>query len=413
MNSSLISNSRYNIHVVNKMIVIFLFILYPVVALPFICSEIIRGRRYAFTLLALFIAWLGFLYPPTGDLYRYHLDFEYYKVLDYPHLLETLKGGMDILQPISFWALSKIGFNANATRFLYVYIATELIFSICYDFIKKYSFSKKQIVILLLLVILYIRFERLTVRFGLSTSLFIFGWYSCLYKNKNRFMPVILSILNHFAFIVPLIAFLGSLVCKYRFRRWLILALILVSFTLSGDYLSALINMLPFDDSVINHLLVYTDGYWAGAFYEDHSAKFKLGNMLMRLPFFVLSFVFYKWYSQDKLSISILFMLIVVVVSSPFESLRMRMEQVYVWQLIVFCMVHSKQWIFNKRFVHRALAIGMIYLFLSTWTIRRQLSISHESKILYPSWVIYHSGYDNNWVNVNVYEDGAPANISF
>lgn len=414
MNTSSLSSRKYNVNIINKIIILLLFILYPFIALPFIFNEILRGRRYAYSLFAIFIGLLGFLYPPIGDLYRYHIDFEMYRSLDYQGLLDILTTKMDILQPMMFWSLSRLGFPPDIIRFIYVYISAALIFRIFYELLNTGAFSKRQIALIIILAVLFIRFERMTVRFGLSSSLFIYGWYSCLYKGgKYGIWAMILSVLNHFSFIVPVIAFISSLICKIRFHKLLILVLVFLTFCLSGDYLSALIQILPFDDNVVNHLLLYTDGYWAGDFLNDQSAKFKLGNTLLRIPFFVLSIIFYKWFRHDKFSTSILFTLMVVVISSPFESLRIRMEQIYVLQLIVFCVIYAKKWLTNILFIRNAICIGCIYLFICTWTIRRQLYISHEAMIFLPSVVIYNSGYDNNWVSLNVYSDGAPKNINF
>ena len=187
---------------INKIITIVLFVIYPLLALPFIFIEIYNRRRYALSLLAIYLGYFAMLYAPTGDLYRYFQDF-----------------------------------TCDATRFLYVYISSELLFSIYYDITEKSKNSQIVNLLLLLLLLLFVKYERFTVRFGMSTMFFTFGWYKILFCNKKWYwLLILLSILNHFSFILPVMAFVGARIINFQPKRWVFICLFIGSFILSGDY---------------------------------------------------------------------------------------------------------------------------------------------------------------------------------
>ena len=73
-----------NLSVSRKYLVlpILLFILCPIMSLPFIFYYISKRKYEAMTLLSLFMALCSMLWPPTGDLYRRHnmMYFEFQKM---------------------------------------------------------------------------------------------------------------------------------------------------------------------------------------------------------------------------------------------------------------------------------------------------------------------------------------------
>lgn len=395
----------------DKIIVVCLFLLWPFLSLPFLLVELYKGRRYAFSLVAVLLGYFALLYAPTGDLYRYFQDYLTYSSLSISEFFMDLKGQMDVFQPTTFYLFSRIGMSADWIRFLYVYLSSELLFSIYCSSVRTNNNYKNFIIFLLL--ILFVRFERFTVRFGLSTMFFVFGWYKLEYCNQRKYWSFfLLAILNHFAFILPVVAYVVARFIRFKPSKGIFLAILVGTFCLSGDYLSSIISHLPFNESVVNHLLAYTDGYWAADFLDDLSAKYNLGRNLLRLPFYVFSLVLIFQYKKDRVLGTIVMTLILVLLFSPFIKVQSRMEQVYVIQALVYLMNNTDELLKTKKRVYCALALGCMYTFICTWTIRRELSLSHETRLLCPSWVIWKSTYTEDWVDFNVYQDGAP-NVNF
>lgn len=394
---------------VNKIITIVLFVLYPLLALPFILCAIYGRRRYALSLLAIYLGYFAMLYAPTGDLYRYFLDFTLYQNLSFTEFKLSISNKMDFIQPFLFWSMAKVGLTCDAVRFLYVYISSELLFSIYYDITEKSKNSQIVNFLLFLLLLLFVKYERFTVRFGMSTMFFTFGWYKILFCGQKRYWILILiAILNHFSFILPVIALIGARLINFQPKRWLFISLFLGSFILSGDYVSSIISILPFDENIINHLLAYTDGYWAGEFLDDHSAKFNLGRNLLKLPYFIFTVLLIKDYEVNKITGTIVATMILLFVFSTFVTIQSRLQQVYVFQVMVYLLSKGDCYLRCKKHVIYAFSLGLVYLFLCTWTSRRELFLSREIKLLYPTYSIWTSPFTEEWVNYNVFTDGAP-----
>lgn len=394
---------------INKIITIVLFVIYPLLALPFIFIEIYNRRRYALSLLAIYLGYFAMLYAPTGDLYRYFQDFTFYQNLSFAEFKLSMSNKMDFMQPFLFWGMAKLGFTCDATRFLYVYISSELLFSIYYDITEKSKNSQIVNLLLLLLLLLFVKYERFTVRFGMSTMFFTFGWYKILFCNKKWYwLLILLSILNHFSFILPVMAFVGARIINFQPKRWVFICLFIGSFILSGDYLSGIISLLPFDENIINHLLAYTDGYWAGEFLDDHSARFSLGRNLLKLPYFIFTFLLIKDYEVNKITGTIVASMLLLFVFAAFITIQSRLQQVYVFQALIYLLSKGDSYLKCKKHIIYAFSLGFIYLFLCTWTMRRELSLSQEKKLLYPTYSIWTSPFTEEWVDYKVFTDGAP-----
>lgn len=388
---------------------VLLFLIYPLAALPFICIEIYNRKRYAFSLLAIYLGYFAMLYPPTGDLYRYYQSFVLYSTLSFSELLNVLTNMMDILQPFLFWGVAKLGMTCDSVRFLYLYIACELIFTMYYELTEGNGKPKNLNFLLFILLLMFLRFERYTVRFGMSTVFFVFGWYRIFFFNKRSFwLLILLAILNHFSFILPTLALIGARCISFRPKRWVFLSLFVGTFLLSGDYISSIISLLPFNENVINHLLAYTDGYWAGDFLEDHSAMFNLGRNLLKFPFFLFTLLLLKDFKEDQVTGTVVMSMVLVFIFSAFVTIQSRMEQIYVLQALVLLLKQGGDFLMNRKYARLAVICGCFYLFVCTWTIRRELSISQEYKLLYPSYCIWTAPYEEDWVNTMVFTDGAP-----
>ena len=113
--------------------IILLFFIFPLLSLPLILNKIYLGKRYAFTLLALYIGCFGLLYPPAGDLYRYRNDYFLYENLDFSTFISFASLRMDYFLALLLYTLSNFNIENDISRFIYAWIGSELIFSIFYN----------------------------------------------------------------------------------------------------------------------------------------------------------------------------------------------------------------------------------------------------------------------------------------
>ena len=56
-----------------------LFLIWPMLALPCVIVEVLNRRKYSFVLLTIFMGYIDYLWPPTGDLYRHTLSYFEFK----------------------------------------------------------------------------------------------------------------------------------------------------------------------------------------------------------------------------------------------------------------------------------------------------------------------------------------------
>ena len=66
------------------------------------------------------MGYMGMLYPPAGDMYRYAEDFNLYKELDWEYFWIFMALKFDYFLPLLSWILGKLGAYPESTRFLFV-----------------------------------------------------------------------------------------------------------------------------------------------------------------------------------------------------------------------------------------------------------------------------------------------------
>lgn len=184
----------------------------------------------------------------------------------------------------------------------------------------------------------------------------------------------------------------------------------IVSFMLSGNILVSILDKLPISDQLLFHLMNYFDGYWSQEYLNDHSLKYKIMTFL----FSFLTYIYYWGYiaTYDKkanrqllyVNSFILFTLIVAPFSVVYERfLGVSLLIMKVHYLYYYDSANCKMVNFLRLFAFCA----MFATLLNWWSVRRELSISEESCLLYSTSVqiLFHS-YDKNWINDNIMDDG-------
>lgn len=393
----------------SNVVLMLLFAVYPILAFPFILIEIYNNKRFAYSCLSIFCGYAALLYPPTGDLYRYTIDYLTYSNLDYLEFSQLLDDKIDYLHAFFLWFLGRLEINCDISRFIYVWFSCELIFSIFYNLFLKFN-NKKERFIYFLILILLLSFVSFLYRYGFSVVLFVYGTYQVIYNNNRikGYIYIFFACLNHFSIFVFFIPFIIQDVLNFKGNKLIVLVCLIGTFIFSSDIISQLIRFLPFDPSFIEHLLVYTDGYYAEDFFEDHSLKFRLGITLQKINYLAMVCIYYINYKDKKISGWITIILMILFVFSPFAKIKGRFEHIIFLTSLIYVMdlLANKQIRYVYKTKRILILVGLFYTCVSIWTVRRQLIISEEHTMFLPTYSIITSTYTEKWLNNNLYVNG-------
>lgn len=401
----------------DKVETVIFFFLFPFFSLPVLFKKIYRGERYAFSLLAIFIGFIGLLYPPSGDLYRYALD--YYDVLDIPFqdFLSAIQGKMDFLFYFVLWLFGKIGLSYDLVRFLFVWIGAELTFDIFYKITTEIRLHDKRATFrLFIILMLLVDFLRYSYRFGLSNAFLVYSVYSIFYQKKytKGFVFLALSIINHYSYVLYAVVILFLVLFNFKGSRFLSIAAMLILFITGSPFVGNLINALPFDPSIIEHLMIYVDGVWVGDYLQDMSFRYNLMLFLNSSTVLLLCLLYLYTFNKGKMSGFLTLSIIIMGVFSFSGTLKERFEYAIILPILVFLMTwlvekHNMRMKKSRVIIMTLLMIGSYSFFSSFWSRKVELSISKEYKLLYsPAPLILFSTYDKNWIDNNIGPDACP-----
>ena len=385
-----------------------MFIIYPLLSIPGIMIEIARNKKYAYILLAIFMGYIGMLYTPAGDFYRYVLDFTSYKTESYDSIKSIIMSGNDFIQPMLFWIIAKLGMSSDATRFVYNLLGYLLLFSMVRKYTEKAPTNNSRFN-LFIIVIMMVSFRLFLSRYGLSTILFVYGVFN-IFEGKNKgWIYLVISFLHHFAFAVLFIVFVIFWIFRYKGNKYFTLILLISSFIFTSDILSPILESLAGSVPIVNHILYYVDGYYANEYLEDHSVRFRIMTMLSSFGYYSLLLFFYFSFRKSEYSGFIDTLLLLIVIVSPFQGICGRFILVAQIFLLLYFVRYISQNGYPGRHVKNYFIItSLLLLFINIWGARRELYLSNENRILLPSVFIWNAEFSNEWIDMNISSDGAP-----
>ena len=168
-------------------------------------------------------------------------------------------------------------------------------------------------------------------------------------------------------------------------------------------------NVIGDSVPVVEHVLHYTDGYYAQEYYQDHSAKYRLGVLLSQIGYYVLLLFFAIYFKKGTISGLIVEFLTLLVVVSPFDVIHTRFVTFTMYLLLVYLIYYASHIGFLTKFwIKSFMVVSLLLCIINIWTTRRELSISKELSILLPTAYILTNQYTEEWVNHNVTLDGSP-----
>lgn len=390
----------------NTIISILLFIVYPLASIPLVIRGMLRCEKWSFFLWAVFMGLLGILYPPTGDLYRYTLDYFQIRDISWTDFKIFLLLKQDWLLPYLSYGLGKLGLHFDLSRFIYNFVSYWLLGLIYLDISKSNPAYSKKDALLFLGSFMMFSIGTYTIRFSASSILFAYGAYQIVYRHRRSgWFYAVLSVINHLSFIVFLVALFF---CKFRFfnfQRKYIIILVVICFVCDSDFMLKLLSFMPID--IISHYSIYLDGYWAGEYLKDHSFLYRLQTLLVSLISYAAAIIYIMTYKKNQTASIVNAVLLLSALVAPFVTLATRFVGVLLLFIKIQFLTIYRQ---NARF-HRYLVIlfclSIFSNLMGLWGSRRQLNISNMGIILYSSLPkILNYTYSEHWINSNVFDNG-------
>lgn len=393
-----------------------LFILLPLYSTPFIVYGMWKQRKSAFVLWALFMGLIGILIPPTGDFYRYTMDYELYKGLDWGDFILVASFKKDLMLPMVSYFIAEAGLNFDMSRFLYNFWSYYLLGILYLDIVQANSnLQNKKEAMYALGFFMVFNLYAFCARYSLSTVFLVYGAYKIVYKErKNGWCWIGLSIVNHFSFIIQAIALLFQQLHFFRFGKKIVILFILCSFCFDSSLMIKAFNALPVD--FVSSYIEYVDGYWASDYLNDRSWKYKIMLFIGNLIQYFCVLIFIMQYNKNDRKYTSLTnaMLLLATITTPFAAISTRFLSVMVYFIKVHLLVvydGSKKML---KYLVLMFWLTMLSNIMGIWGSRRQISISDFPILFYSSFFhIMNHTYDDNWIHRNVAEDGDLLQVNF
>ncbi len=390
------------------LITLILFIVYPLLSLPFIIQGMFKYQKWAFILFSCFMGLVGLLFPPTGDFYRYTQDALFIKNLSWDEFLVYSFVKFDYFLVYLSYVLTHLGVNFDISRFIYNTIGYLLLSKIFLELLEYNKEIKKKYRCIFFGLFICISLNMFLYRFFFSMILFLYGSYQIIiFHRKTGALFLMWAVLNHLSFIIFVIGFIGQRLGLFRFNRYIIAILCFIACFLDSNVVKNLFQILPVQ--YIDRYMIYLDGYWAGDYLEDHSLRYRI--MLIVSSFITYSSILIYYLIYDKINKEkkalTNYILLLVAFMSPFATIVGRFLTVLSLSIKIIFMYSFKD---NSLF--RKCAYVLFYLTLlddgmGIWSCRKELIMSDSNILLYGSFpsIITHS-YSEDWLNRNVFEDG-------
>ena len=386
------------------------FIVYPIITLPWIVQGMLRYERWAFIMWAMFMGFIGILYPPVGDFYRYTRDFYFYKELDWVDFLMVVSLKFDYLLAFLSYSVGKLDLNFDIVRFIYNFVAYLLLGLLFLKLTRKNPYLSNDRRTRILALVLFIPFSisLFLFRFFFSMILFMYGTYLIIVDTKKKgWLFVALSVLNHFSFLVFLAALIFHRWGLFKFNRQIIAVLGVFGVFCGGLIVHSVMNYLPTD--IVNHISIYIDGYWAGDFMEDRSVRYRIQQLLGNLVVYCAVGAFILLYPSkpSRLAAWVNSLLLLAFISSPFVVMYGRFLIVLMYGIKIFLLYSFNNSPMSRKALYALFICVIISNLTDVWSIRRQLSISRETQLFCSSSIgILTNHYSETWITDNVFESG-------
>lgn len=396
-----------------KFLGILIFIIYPILSFLFILKGILKRERWAYLLGAIFMGYMGILYPPAGDMYRYAEDFNLYKELDWDQFWVFMALKFDYFLPLLSWILSKLGAYPESIRFLFVACSYYLLFDLYHDITFSNVNMTKRTKVYSLILLVPLTFSSYLFRMGLAQVVLLYGIYWYLIKNSKKGLFFILfSAFIHVSYTPFILIAIISRFKIFNFSKGIFVCIcFLLIFVESSSLGITLLRSLPFSESLLAHL----EEYISGSQSEDLTSLFTIKQLIAKyffnIVYYITLYQYYVFYKSNpqplKIKQFVNIFLLFIIMSSSVPVLHERLLNV----LKVFLILSSLYFMNNSFRMQRLLRIVVLFTVINTlfvfWQLRFFLRFS-QFDILFQSSSVHliDFHYTDEWISRHVDEEG-------
>lgn len=410
IHSLILSDRRNNQY---KILGILIFIIYPVLSFPFILKGILKRERWAYLLGAIFMGYMGMLYPPAGDMYRYAEDFNLYKELDWEYFWIFMALKFDYFLPLLSWILGKLGAYPESTRFLFVACSYYLLLDLYHDITLSNKGMTRRTRVYSLILLVPLTFSIYLFRMGFAQTVLVYGIYWFLIKNRKKgLFFIIFAVLIHISYMPFVFIAIASRYKIFNFSTNVFCCLCFLLVLIESSSLGVtLLRSLPFSESLLAHLEEYISGSQSKDLSSQFTVKQLIAKYFFNIVYYITLYQYYIFYKSNPQPLKIkrfmnIFILIIIM-SSSVPILHDRLLDV----LKVFLILSSLCFINNSLRMQRFLRIVVVFMIINTlfafWQLRFFLRFS-QFDILFKSssvqLVDFH--YTDKWISKNIDEEG-------
>lgn len=395
--------------------VILLFIICPLLSLPCIIYYASHQKKWAYTLLAVFMGLCAMLWPPTGDLYRHNMMYFDFQNMTLINFIDFIKLKLDFLLYTISYIFAKIGIPFEFIRFIFIFISYKLIFNIYEDICKNIEANNQIIKTIFFIFYLSVMFFVIVegLRFGLAAILLAYGSYQYFAKhNRKGTIYIFLSCITHFS-VIPIVLIIILIKIGLKINRALVIILsVACLICCNPTVFQAIIDILPIDSTTHAALTAYITGYWGGDFLEDHSIKYLISKYLGHITIYPLIYLVLS--QKNKSKYQQLANILIICTCACFaisDTLYFRIAILFIPIGLSLYFVKSKSYKISTTFI--LLFCSLISFGSQIYTYRRESTLSREYLLVCPAPIALCNVFTEQWINQHVYEDGAGKSLNY
>ena len=380
-----------------------LFVISPILSLPFIFYDVYKRHVGGLILFALFMGLLAYLTPPFADLYRHTRDyFNMYEYSSFDSFSKSLKDDF-LVQSFSYF-LYHNGIKYTVARLLFTSIEYGLLAYVLYKSSREER-DKRFFIVFLFMVFGYNFFWAvLGVRHCLAMCLYGMGCY-LLYITKEKvkciFFFAIAPCIHFFYFALVLFAiFFYYFPFRVSNKQFALLAAFSVLFGLVAS--SFLVGIF------FNSHTSYLDGQWGTGYFASTSFKGAIYFLLKRLWALPL-FVFFLNDNNIELKFRNLVLCNVLsfLLTMHFGTISDRYIDVVLMFLMFYYFISSYSYTWRKLYL--ILFSSFVYFSANMYTYSNlyiHLNISHYTELWKPLPLVLSHDYTKEWTYEHIDFDG-------
>lgn len=389
----------------NKTTIAFLFLLCPIAALPLIFCEIYNKRYYALGYLSVFMALLAYLWTPSGDIYRYHLDFDIIQSLSFAQLIDSFQ--FDFVIQTLMWLFAKTGLNFEWFRLFTCLFCYTLVFSVLKKIVQNSEYDSNNRKVAFMIFFCFFGLLRVNIfltgaRFTFAAAFLIYSIYYLFYESKTRgWVALAITGITHFSFVPVVLLTLASKVFKPKIRKRTFVVLCIAAYAVSTFLLIAFMDYLNLGDALMDHLENYTTGYYAHDELENHTFLFRIAQIISILAFYVfwgLSVFRLENFSKYRL---FAFIAIFCVLLWHMNTAYNRYAGISIFSMLPLFLLNPGG-SFKYKDLKLVFFLAIFVFSASIYNVKRELAHGSQYLIATPVPIILHHTYTQQWIDKNI-----------